>query len=70
MYDLVLPEASRARYEDLLKEAEQERRALRVTQGHHSAWTEQAVWHLGQWLIDTGSRLKKRVEMQPTLSQR
>jgi hypothetical protein len=70
MYDFGLPESSRDRYNTLLQEAEQERLALRVKRGHAHGWTAQGLLRLSQWLIDTGSRLKAHIEMQPELSRR
>lgn len=69
MYDLVLPETSRARYDDLLQEAAQERRALQVARTQDPSWVERILLHLSQWLIDTGIWLKARVELRPDLSQ-
>lgn len=68
MYDLVLPETSRARYDELLKEGEQERRALQVMRATGPGWSQRILLHLSEWLIDTGVRLKERVEMRPSLS--
>ncbi|MBX3010491.1 MAG: hypothetical protein KF832_03250 [Caldilineaceae bacterium] len=70
MFDLVLSDISRARYEDLLREGAEERRALTVAQSQGSHWAEHALGYVGQRLIDTGVRLKARAEIHPSLSQR
>lgn len=69
MYDLILPETSRARYNDLLQEADQERLARRVARRRLPAWTALPLLQISQWLIDAGFWLKAHVEMRPGLSQ-
>lgn len=67
MYEFISPSAARARYDELLQEAEQERFALRVLQAQGPSWTKQVLWHLSQYLIATGNRLKAYSEMSPSL---
>jgi hypothetical protein len=68
MYDLVLPETARDRYDELLKECEEERRAWQVARFNDEKRIARLLLRLSEWLIDTGVRLRTRVEMRPNLS--
>lgn len=70
MNDLFLSNMSRLLYEERLKEAEQERRALAIRRANGQDWTAQALLHLSQWLISTGVWLKEHNELRPSLNQR
>lgn len=67
MEEFTLPSAARTRYDELLREAEQERLALRVLQAQGPSWTKQALWGLSYWLIAAGNWLKAYSEMRPSL---
>ena len=70
MNDLFLSNMSRLLYEERLKEAEQERRALAIRRANGQDWTAQALLHLSHWLINTGVWLKEHNALRPSLNQR
>jgi hypothetical protein len=70
MNDLFLLNLSRTLYEERLKEAEQERRALAIRRATGQSWTTPLLLHLSQWLINTGVWLKEHNELRPSLNQR
>ena len=70
MYDLFLSNMSRLLYEERLKEAEQERRALAIRRATGQSWTAPLLLPLSQWLIKTGVWLKEHNELRPSLNQR
>lgn len=61
-------EESRARYNELLRDAEAERQAMRFQERNPQASTNQLLLHVSNWLIDSGSWLKQRAEMRTSLS--
>ncbi len=68
MLEFTYLEDSRARYEMLLRDAEAERLAIRVQQSRQSKEGSSILLHMGNWLIDTGSWLKQRAQLEPSLS--
>lgn len=70
MYEVIVPESSRERYNELLRECAHERYALQVARVNGRDWGAQFLLHLSAWLIKTGNRLRDSIEMQPSLSQR
>lgn len=70
MYEVIVPESSRERYNELLQECAHERYALQVARVNGHDWVAQLLLHLSAWLINTGNRLQDYIEMQPRLSQR
>ncbi len=70
MLDMTIHEQGRARYNELLREAELERRASRVrraNQERNGTVTSRLLLQISNWLIDSGSWLKQRSEMHPGL---
>ena len=70
MYEVVLHETSRARYNELLQECAQERYAMQIARVNGKDWLANLLLHLSTWLINTGVRLQEQLEMRPSLSQR
>lgn len=70
MYEMIVPESSRERYNELLQECAQERYALQIARVNGHDWLAQLLLHLSAWLINSGNRLQAYIEMQPRLSQR
>lgn len=68
MFDNTLHQMGRDRFEELLHEAELERRANSVKQVRRGNDANPLLLHIGNWLIDSGSWLKQRSEMRPGLS--
>jgi hypothetical protein len=65
--DLNIANIAKQEYEERLKQAELYRRAKRQSQ-NQTGFVESALLGISQFLIDTGVRLKHRVEMRPGLS--
>lgn len=68
MIELTIHEISRARYDEMLREAELERRAHRAKQAQPRSHGNPLLVHVGNWLIESGSWLKQQNEMRPGLS--
>lgn len=63
--DMSLHQLSRTRYEEMLREAEAERRAARVRRHNgEAAMTDRFMLNLSNWLIEVGARMKQRTEMR------
>lgn len=63
--DMSIHHLSRARYDEMLREAESERLAARVRRQNGAApVTDQLLLNLSNWLLDAGARLKQRTEMR------
>lgn len=67
MLDLNLACLSKIEYEERLREAALYRR-IQTIQGQQPSWLEKVLLGLSQLLIDTGTQLKQRVTMRPSLS--
>lgn len=70
MYEVVLPETSRERYNELLQACAHERYAMQVARVNGKDWLANLLLGLSTWLINTGVRLQEQLKMQPSLSQR
>lgn len=70
MYEVVLPEASRERYNELLQDCAHERYAMQVARANGKDWLANLLLALSTWLINTGVRLQEQLELRPSLSQR
>ena len=70
MYAMIVPESSRERYHELLRECAQEQYALQIARVNGHDWMAQLLLHLSAWLINSGNRLQAYLEMPPRLSQR
>lgn len=57
-------EDSRVRYEMLLQEAEEARMANRVLHARQEKQGASLLVHVGNWLIDAGSWMKKRAQLE------
>ena len=68
MYDLVINEMGRHRYNEMLKEAEQERRAASIRQREGLTRMQQTMLLLSQLFLSTGTWLKHRAEAHPSMS--
>ncbi|MEZ4676923.1 MAG: hypothetical protein R2932_22145 [Caldilineaceae bacterium] len=68
MLDFSFHELSRTRYNEMLREAEEERRAHRVRQARQQSTGNPLLLYVGNWLIERGSWLKQHGEMRPGLS--
>jgi hypothetical protein len=71
MFDFSVHEQGRTRYNEMLREAEMERRANRLRRAHRQVTgtaTNRLLSQVGNWLIESGSWLKQRNEMHPGLS--
>lgn len=63
--DMSIHQLSRLRYDDMLREAEEERLAARVRRQNGVApVADQLLLNLSNWLIEVGARLKQRTEMR------
>lgn len=67
MLDITISNIAKLEYEERLKQAELYRRAKRLSKNQPGI-VENALLGVSQFLIDTGLRLKQRVEMRPGLS--
>lgn len=70
MYEMIVPESSRERYNELLQECAHERYAMQIARVNGMDWGANLLLHLSTWLINTGVRLQEQLEMRPSLSQR
>ncbi len=68
MMEFTYLEESRTRYNEMLREAEAERRAMRFWKASQHKEGNPFLMHLGNWLIHSGSWLKQRAQMDPSLS--
>lgn len=68
MMEFTYLEESRTRYNEMLREAEVERRAMRLQRAIQRKEGNSVLLHLANWLIDSGSWLKQRAHMDPSLS--
>jgi hypothetical protein len=63
--DMSIHQLSRIRYDEMLREAEEERLAARVRRKNGAApVVDQLLLNLSNWLLETGARLKQRTEMR------
>jgi len=67
MYDLVINEMGRHRYNEMLKDAEQERNAARVRQREGLTRMQQSMLRLSHLFMSTGTWLKHRAEAHPSM---
>lgn len=65
MMEFTYLEESRTRYNEMLREAEAERRAMRLWKAHQHKEGNPLLVNLGNWLIHSGSWLKQRAQMDP-----
>ncbi len=71
MLDMIIHQQGRERYNEMLRDAELERRAYRArraNQERNGTVTSRLLLQISHWLIDSGSWLKQRSEMNPGLS--
>jgi len=68
MLDFTVNELSNARFNDMLREAEVERRAHQARQRGLQRSGSSLLVQLGNWMIERGSWLKQHNEMRPGLS--
>ncbi|HRW08787.1 MAG TPA: hypothetical protein P5121_26975 [Caldilineaceae bacterium] len=69
MFDYTVIDHGRTRYNEMLREAELERRAARLRhQRSGGSVVNHLLLHVSDWLIESGSWLKQRNQMHPGLS--
>ena len=67
MFDYAIYEVARTRYNDMLHEAELERRAHQVRRAQRQERATPFFVLIGDWLIESGSWLKQHNQMRPGL---
>ncbi|MFN8439878.1 MAG: hypothetical protein U0175_03865 [Caldilineaceae bacterium] len=65
MMEFTYLEDSRNRYNEMLREAEAERRAMRFWKAQQHKEGNSFLVYIGNWLIHSGSWLKQRAQMDP-----
>ncbi len=68
MYDLVINEMGRHRFNEMLKDAEQERRAASIRQREGITRTQQTLLRVSDLFLSTGTWLKRRADAHPSMS--
>lgn len=71
MLDMIIHQQGRERYNEMLRDAELERRAYRArraNQERSGTVANRLLLRISNWLINSGSWLKQRSEMHPGLS--
>lgn len=68
MYDLVINEMGRHRYNEMLKDAEHERHCAQIRRREGTTRLQQSLLQLSQLFLSTGTWLKHRAEARPSMS--
>lgn len=69
MFDYTIHDYGRTRFNEMLREAERERRAYCARRQHGGGTAvNRLLIQISDWLIESGSWLKRRNQMHPGLS--